>query len=105
MEAEILSEIRDSEKKAEEIMERAKHEKERILHEARISYSKLLESTENEIKKQHEKKLAEFKQKFMAITNEKLAEGKTVAKQLKIKAENNISKAVDFVLKIFEELI
>ena len=105
MEAEILSEIRDSEKKAEEIIERAKHEKERILHEARIGSSKLLLSTEDEIKKQQEKKLTEFKQKSMTITDEKLAEGKTAAKQLKIKAEKNVSKAVDFVVKIFEEMI
>ncbi len=105
MEAEILSEIRDSEKKADEIIERAKREKEAILHQARANSSKLLALKEEEIKKLQEKKLMEFREKSKLIREEKLAEGKSMAKQLKAKSEKNIPKAVEFVMARFEEMI
>ncbi len=105
MEAEILSEIRDSEKKAEEIIERAKHEKERILHEARANASKLFESKEEEMRKFQEKKLMESKEKYKSISEAKIAEGKIAAKQIKSKSEKNIPKSVDFIFKKFEEML
>ena len=105
MEAEILSEIKESEKKADEIIEMANKEKERILHDARLESSKLLASKEEEIRKSQEKKLMDFRDKFRLISEEKLVEGKNAAKQLKARAEKNIPKAVDFILKKFEERI
>lgn len=105
MEADILSEIRDSEKKADEIIEMAKREKEAILHQARVNSSKFLASKEEEIKKLQEKKLMEFREKAKLIREEKLAEGKSIAKQLKAKSEKNIPKAVELVIKKFEETI
>lgn len=105
MEAEILSEIRDSEKKADEIIEKAKTEKEAILHEAAASSSKLLAAKQDEIRKLQEKKLIEFRDKFKSVKEEKLAEGKDIAKQLRAKAEKNIPKAVDFAMIKFEEMM
>lgn len=105
MEAEILSEIRDSEKKADEIIEKAKVEKEQILHEAAASSSKLLAAKQDEIRKLQEKKLIEFRDKFKSVKEEKLAEGKNIAKQLRAKAEKNAPKAVDFAMIKFEEMI
>ena len=105
MEAEILSEIRDSEKKADEIIERAKREKEAILHEATVSSSKLLAAKQDEIRKLQEKKIIEFRDKTKSIKEEKLAEGKAIAKQVRAKVEKNIAKALDFVIKKFEEMI
>ncbi len=55
-EAEILNEIRNSEKKADEIVEKANKEKEAILQEAVKSSSGLLETKKEEIKKSQEKK-------------------------------------------------
>ena len=105
MEAEILTEIRESEKKADEIIQRANVEKERILHEARANSSKLLASKEEEIRKAQEKKLMELRDKSRLISEGKLVEGKNAAKQLKVRAEKNIPKAVDLILKKFEEMI
>ena len=105
MEAEILSEIRDSEKKADEIIERAKREKETILHQAAVNSSRLLAAKQDEIRKLQEKKLTEFRDKSKSLKEEKLAEGDNIAKQLRAKAEKNIPKAFDFVMKKFEEMI
>ena len=105
METEILSEIKDSEQKADDIIERAKREQESILHESMVSSSKLLFDKENELNKLQEKKIADFREKSKLVKEEKIAEGKAQVKQLKAKAEKNISKAVDFVLKKFEEMI
>ena len=105
MEAEILIEIRDSEKKAEELIERAKREKDSILQEAAKASSKLLAAKEEEIRKLQEKKIMEFREKARLLKEDKLADGRNSAKQLKAKAEKNIAKAVDFILKKFEEMI
>ena len=105
MEAEILSEILDSEKKADDILERAKREKEKILQEAMRNSSKLLADKEEEIRKFQEKKIMDFRDKAKLIREGKLAEGKVISKQIKTKAEKNIAKAIEFVLKKFEEMI
>lgn len=105
MEAEILSEIKDAEKKADDIIERAKREKEAILREAYVNSSKLLASKGEEIKKLQEKKILDFRDKAKLIKEEKIAEGKTTAKQTRAKAEKNIPKAVEFIMKKFEEIV
>ena len=104
MEVIILSEIRDAEKNADEIIERAKREKERIVHESRVNSSKMVSSKEEEIKRLQEKKLMDFREKSKLISEEKIAEGKIEAKQLKFKSEKNIAKAVEFAIKKFEEM-
>ena len=105
MEAEILTEIKDSEKRADEIIERAKREKESIIQEAIRNSLKLLTAKEEEIKKSQEKKISDFRDKAKLIKEEKLIEGKAAVKQIKAKAEKNILKAADFVLKKFEEAV
>ena len=105
MEAEILIEIRDSEKKADEILEKAKKEAENILQEATRNSLKLLAAKQEETRKLQEKKIMEFREKSKLIREEKLAEGNTLVKQIKAKAEKNIPKAVELVMKKFEEMI
>ena len=105
MESEILSEIRDSEKRADEIMERAKREKDAIVQDAIKNSLRLLSEKEQETRKAQEKKIADFREKARLIREEKLAEGKTAARQLKTKAEKNIAKAVELVIKKFEEMV
>ena len=105
MEAEILGEIRDSEKRADEIIERAERERASILHDAAINSSKLLAAKEDEIKKTQEKKIMEFREKAKIAKEEKLMEGKALVKQLKSKAEKNIAKAAQLVLEKFEAMI
>ncbi len=105
MEAEILIEIREAEKKADEIIESARMEKESIINEAVKNSSKLLAAKEEEIRKLQEKKIMEFREKTKLIKEEKLSEGKSLVKQIKAKAEKNIPKSVEFVMKMFEETI
>jgi len=104
-EAEILVEIREAEKKADEILERAKSEGDAILQEAARSSAKMIAAKEDEIKKAQEKKIVDFREKSKLLKDEKLAEGKSLAKQIKAKADKNIAKAVELVMKKFEELV
>ena len=101
----ILTEIKQSEKKADEILEKAKKEKDSIIHEAGVNSSKAISAKEEEIRKLQEKKIMEFRDKSRLLAEEKIAEGKIGAKQAKAKSEKNAAKAVDFVMKKFEEMI
>ena len=104
-ESEILQEIREAEKKADEILERAKLERESILRDAHVNSSKLLLQKEEELRKLEEKKLMDFRGKAKLIREEKISDGNAISRQLKSKAEKNILKSVDFVMKKFEEMI
>ncbi|MBI2658228.1 hypothetical protein HYX08_06065 [Candidatus Woesearchaeota archaeon] len=104
-EAEILTEIRESEKRAVEIIEKAGRESESIMQEAARNSSKLLPEKEAEIRKSQEKKIMDFREKARLIREEKLAEGRLGVKQLKAKAEKNIPKSVEFIMKKFEEAV
>mgnify|MGYP001560875542 CR=1 FL=1 len=105
MEAEILSEIRESEKKADEIIERAKREKEVIIQEAIRNSTKLFAAKEEEIRKAQEKKIMDFREKAKLIKEEKIADGKATVKQARAKAEKNIAKAAELVMKMSEIFI
>ena len=105
MEAEILGEIKDTERKADETIERAKRERESIVQEAAKNSSKMLAAKEDELRKLQEKKIMDFREKTKLMKEEKIAEGKIQAKQLKAKAEKNAAKAVELVLNKFEEMI
>jgi len=105
MEAEILGEIKDTERKADETIERAKRECESIVQEAAKNSSKMLAAKEDELRKLQERKIMDFREKAKLMKEEKIAEGKIQAKQLKAKAEKNAAKAVELVLNRFEEMI
>ena len=105
MEAEILGEIKDTERKADETIERAKRERESIVQEAIRNSSKMLAAKEDELRKLQERKIIDFREKTKLIKEEKILEGKIQAKQLKAKAEKNAAKAVELVLNRFEEMI
>ena len=102
-EAAILSEIREAEQKAEEIIGKAGLQKASIVQEARKEAARLVSSKLEEIRKNQEKKLMDFREKSKLIIGEKISEGKLQAKQLKLKSDKNMQKAVDFILKKFEE--
>lgn len=105
MEAEILKEIKDSEKEADEIIEKANIEKEKMVEKARFDSSKLLDDKKDEIRLSQEKKIVDFREKAKSAKNEKLKEGKKVLRTIKTKAEANITEAVDLIIKKFEDLI
>ena len=101
----VLTEIKESEQKAGEMIERAKSEKGLIANQAKSDASKLISEKAVEIKKSQEKKIMEFKDRVKLLNEEKIAEGKMLAKQLKSKADKNSARAVELVLKKFEEMI
>jgi vacuolar-type H+-ATPase subunit H len=103
--AAILLEIKESERKADQMLEDAKKQKDAILQEANAEASKMIESKQAEIAKQNEKKVSDFREKASLLREEKLAEGKSGAKSLKSKSEKNTAKAADYIAKKFEEMI
>ncbi|MDP6648351.1 MAG: V-type ATPase subunit subunit G family protein [Candidatus Woesearchaeota archaeon] len=104
-ETEILTEIRGSEKRAEQIIEKANGEKKAILDDAIMNSSELLNKTKEEIRKLQEQRTINARDKAKSIKEEKLKQGKKTADQLRKKVEKNINKAVDFVMEKFEEMI
>ena len=101
----ILSEIREAEQKAEEIIDKAGLQKASIVQEARKEAARLVSSKLEEIRKSQEKKIMDFREKSRLLGEEKASEGKIQAKQIKSKSDKNMQKAVDFVLKKFEEMM
>lgn len=104
-EAEILTEIKESEKKAEEIIESAKREKEEIVKKALKNSLELLAVKKEEIRKSQEKKLADFINESNSKGNEKIVNSKKLLDQIRAKAEKNVDKAVEFVTGKFKEMM
>ena len=102
-EAEILSEIRDAEKKSGEAIEKARIESESILREASKNSSSLLGRIQEDIIKSKEKRIADFREKLRLIREEKLNEASESIMDIKSKAEKNIPKAIEHILEKFEE--
>ena len=105
MDLSILSEIREAEKKAESILEKAREEKENIIHDAVIEASKSFSKKSEDIKNSSEKKISDFKEKSKVIREEKVEEGRQQAKQIKLKSSKKAQEAADFIIKKFEEII
>mgnify|MGYP001575582219 FL=1 len=104
-EIEILREIRDSEKEAEIIVGKAQLQKEKLIEKAKADSSILLAREKEALGKAQERKITALREKAASKKNEALEEGRKAAKQLRAKAEKNISKAVDFVTEKFEGMI
>ena len=104
-EAEILKEIRDSERESEGMLKEAEAEKQKIIEKAKKDSSKAISDSKEEIIRKREEKLAALREKAASLRNEKIQESSKFVKQLKAKAEKNISKAVDFVMEKFEEMV
>jgi vacuolar-type H+-ATPase subunit H len=101
----ILSDIREAEKKAESMLAKTREEKENIVHDAVVEASKSFSKRSEEIKGSSEKKVADFREKAKELRQEKLEEGKKLAKQIKSKASKKADDAADFIIKKFEEMI
>lgn len=104
-EAEILKEIRTSEDESESMLKKAEAEKQRIIEKAKKDSLKAISDKKGEIIKEQEEKLAALREKAASLRNENLQESSKSVKQLKAKAQKNISKAVDFVMEKFEDMI
>jgi vacuolar-type H+-ATPase subunit H len=101
----ILVEIREAEKKADEVIVNAVKEKESIMREAERDSSRLVSEKAEETKIANERKLASFRQKVQLLKEEKMSEGRKAVSQIALKAEKNIPEAAAFIVKKFEEMI
>ena len=105
MEAEIFTEIKEAEKKADEIIEEANLDSERIVQEARNKASKMLAQELERIDKEKSDKIMEFKGKVHVLRETKISEGKESLKILKQNAQKNRDAAVELVIKKFYDII
>ena len=104
-ESQILLEIKSAEKKADDMMDKARQSCEAIVNQAAKNSSIKIGSMQEEIIKSKEKKILDFKEKLKLLREEKIAEGKAEARQIKSKAAKNIPKAVSLIMEKFEETI
>ena len=104
-EAEILKEIRTAEEESEDLLKKAEAGKQKIIEKAKKDSLKMISDGREEIIRGHEEKLAALRENAASLRNEKLQESSKSVKQLKAKAQKNISKAVDFVIEKFEDMI
>ncbi len=102
-EAEILNEIRESEKKADEIMDRAIKEKESILQESIKRASAFLIEKQTEIDLLKDRKIAEFKENSKFILQKKIEDARIIVAKLKSDSEKEISNGTFLIIKKFEE--
>lgn len=105
MEAEILVEIKEAEKKTEEMLHSAEQKKHSIINEAAANVSKLVEKEEERLRMTHDEKIVAFRDIAKHLKEEKLAEGKIAVKQLKAKSSKNIKDAVDFVMNKLDAMV
>lgn len=105
MEDKIIKSIRETEQKAKSIVEDANKQSQKIVSEARESSRSEMKDAENTLLSLRNSTKAE---KTIAFEKEKikiLNEGKKEAQEFEKGASKNHKKAVEFVLKRFEEEI
>ena len=101
----ILVDIREAEKKADSILERAREDKESVMHDAVIEASKKFAQSSEGVLNEQKKKIKEFKEKSGFIREEKINEGMLQAKQIKAKSTKKIEDAANFITVKFEETL
>jgi vacuolar-type H+-ATPase subunit H len=104
-EVEILKEIKESERLADDLIEKANKESQKIVEDARKSSAERFNQKTEEISKAKGDKIAALRVRASSLKNEKINLGKKVEEQLLAKSSKNIDKAVNFVIKKFEEMI
>ena len=102
---EIFSEIMESEKKSEEIAEKAKKDAEEILNNAKNSASSMILKRFEEIEKEKRKRVENFESKVYVLKDTKLEEAKERIGKIMQKARKNSDIACDFVFDKFLESI
>ena len=104
-ETEILNQIKISEKKAEEIVEKANKQKDSMIQDAIKDSAEILNDKKEELRILQEKKVLDYKEKAITLKNEKIIENKKTIILIKKKAEKNIVKAVQFIMDKFGKSI
>ncbi len=105
MNVELFREIKDAEKRAEELLLKTEKDKEKILQQAKHKSIILVEKGEEEIDKEKEQKIKDKTEKAELIRKEIISKGEQDIKKLRKNSEKNIETAVNFILQKFEESI
>jgi len=105
MEEEIFNEIKEAEKKAEEITEKANIDADRIVQDAKSKASRLLSQKIEEIDKEKLKKIQDFRDNIHVLRDTKISEISESIKKMKQKAQKSMENAVEFTIKKFYESI
>ncbi|MDP3766364.1 MAG: hypothetical protein Q8R04_07670 [Nanoarchaeota archaeon] len=101
----IFVEIRAAEKKADEILQNAANEKDRILGEARHGASSLILKRFEETDKDKAKKIQNFQSNVYTIRDRKISEAEERVKKIEENAKKNMSKAASLIFNKFIEQI
>ena len=101
----ILNDIKDAERKADAIIDKAVKEKEKILNEAHSKASTLLIGEEQKVQQQQDKKISDHKDKLKALKARKAEEGRKLASEAEYKANKNIGKATDYIIEKIDEKV
>lgn len=101
--ASIFAEIREAEKRAEEILQNAEKEKEKIISDARRNASSLILKKFEEIDKERAKRIQNFQANVYVLKETKLGEIKDEIKKLEKSAPKKIEKTADIIFERFVE--
>ncbi len=105
MEAEIFVEIKKAEEKAEEMLQKASAESERIIRESNGRASALLMKGMESIEKEKAEKIQQFRDKIHILRETKISEGSETVKKMRQKAQKNRDAAVRFIIEKFHEMV
>ena len=101
----IISEVKDAEKKADVLIERAKKEADELVQSAKHEASTVIRKEEDLFAKEQEKKLSELKDTLAASKVEEAQETAKEISEIKAKAKKNQAKAIAHIIKAFEDKI
>ncbi|MBI2661594.1 hypothetical protein HYX09_05015 [Candidatus Woesearchaeota archaeon] len=105
MEAEIFIEIKEAEKKAEDILQRANSDGEKLVQDAKSKASSQLMHGTSSIDREKADKLQEFREKVYVLKDTKLSEGNEAISKLKEKSKKSMDATVKFINEKFLETL
>jgi V/A-type H+/Na+-transporting ATPase subunit G/H len=101
----IVQEVLEAEKKAEQIIAQAHNDKEARLNKARNEALSYLSKQQKKIDEEQEEILQSKKESLEHQKQKVITEGESAVRGLEKKAKKNVEKATSFVLKTFQNKI
>ncbi|NQV08800.1 hypothetical protein HQ529_03035 [Candidatus Woesearchaeota archaeon] len=105
MEKKILEEIKEAEKKSKRIVENSHIKKELIIQKGKEKAKEMIKEQETKSEQEKEKEVSSKMKQLEETKQEIIRNGDKEVKKIGSTAEKNISKAVDYVLKKFNEKV
>lgn len=101
----IIAEVRLAEKKADELLDKARKEAEKIITDAKLQASRMQQEDADSLLKQREAKIAELMDKFKEEKKEDTQAIKKQIDSLESRGAKNNEKASAHLLSALEEII